>query len=60
MSTDNPMPLQHLHYFLGKQHEQNEKRVWMVIALTASMMVGEIVAGTGGLARHMERTVDTM
>lgn len=45
MSNDNPMPLRHLHYFLSGQHEQNEKRVWIVITLTASMMVGEIVAG---------------
>ncbi|MGH8443179.1 MAG: CDF family Co(II)/Ni(II) efflux transporter DmeF [Burkholderiales bacterium] len=45
MSTDNPLPLRHLHYFLSPQHGQNEKRVWMVIALTASMMTGEIVAG---------------
>ncbi len=34
MSTDNPQPLRHLHYFLSKQHEQNERRVWMVIALS--------------------------
>lgn len=45
MNTDNSMPLRHLHYFLSQQHERNEKRVWLVIALTASMMVGEIVAG---------------
>lgn len=45
MSTDNPLPLRHLHYFLSEQHAQNERRVWMVIALTAGMMVGEIVAG---------------
>ncbi len=45
MSAGDPMPLRHLHYFLSQQHEQNEKRVWMVIALTASMMTAEIVAG---------------
>lgn len=38
-------PLQHEHVFLGADHARNEKRVWMVIALTASMMVIEIVAG---------------
>ena len=45
MNTDHSTPLRHLHYFLGQQHERNEKRVWWVVALTASMMVGEIVAG---------------
>ncbi|MBA2592211.1 MAG: CDF family Co(II)/Ni(II) efflux transporter DmeF [Gammaproteobacteria bacterium] len=45
MSVQNPSPTRHLHYFLGQQHEHNEKRVWAVVALTASMMVGEIVAG---------------
>lgn len=36
----------HTHDFLGKNHARNERRVWLVIALTAVMMVGEIVAGT--------------
>lgn len=45
MSTDKPAPTHHLHYFLGEHHARNERRVWWVIALTASMMVGEIVAG---------------
>ncbi len=36
----------HGHVFLGEQHAQNERRTWIVVALTASMMVGEIVAGT--------------
>ncbi|KVK54834.1 cation transporter [Agrobacterium deltaense] len=35
----------HDHVFLGQNHERNERRVWMVIALTAAMMVAEIVAG---------------
>ncbi|MFK0204134.1 CDF family Co(II)/Ni(II) efflux transporter DmeF [Agrobacterium sp. NPDC090283] len=35
----------HDHVFLGRNHERNERRVWMVIALTAAMMVAEIVAG---------------
>ncbi|MDH0113022.1 CDF family Co(II)/Ni(II) efflux transporter DmeF [Agrobacterium pusense] len=35
----------HDHVFLGRNHERNEKRVWMVIALTTVMMVAEIVAG---------------
>lgn len=36
----------HEHVFLGEHHERNERRTWFVIALTASMMVVEIVAGT--------------
>src|SRR4051812_17110348 len=35
----------HDHVFLGQQHAQNERRTWFVVALTAIMMVGEIVAG---------------
>ena len=38
--------LQHEHVFLGDDHERNERRTWFVIALTATMMVIEIVAGT--------------
>jgi cation diffusion facilitator family transporter len=33
------------HVFLGKGHEQNERRTWMVIALCSFMMVAEIVGG---------------
>jgi cation diffusion facilitator family transporter len=36
----------HDHVFLGPQHARNERRTWFVVALTAIMMVGEIVAGT--------------
>ncbi len=32
--------------FLGARHDQNAKRVWTVVGLTAVMMVGEIVGGT--------------
>jgi cation diffusion facilitator family transporter len=35
----------HDHVFLGAQHAHNERRTWLVVALTAVMMVGEIVAG---------------
>jgi cation diffusion facilitator family transporter len=35
----------HDHVFLGAQHAHNERRTWFVVALTAAMMVGEIVAG---------------
>lgn len=36
----------HDHNFLGRDHRRNEYRVWLVIAVTASMMAVEIVAGT--------------
>lgn len=36
----------HAHVFLGDNHERNERRTWIVIALTATMMVAEIAAGT--------------
>ncbi|CUI48786.1 CDF family Co(II)/Ni(II) efflux transporter DmeF [Achromobacter dolens] len=35
----------HDHVFLGQAHRRNERQVWWVIALTASMMVVEIIAG---------------
>ena len=35
----------HEHVFLGADHARNERRTWVVIALTAAMMVGEIIAG---------------
>lgn len=35
----------HDHVFLGGNHERNERRTWLVIAITATMMVVEIVAG---------------
>jgi cation diffusion facilitator family transporter len=36
----------HEHVFLGEGHGRNEKRTWLVIALTATMMVVEIIAGS--------------
>jgi cation diffusion facilitator family transporter len=35
----------HHHIFLGADHVRNEWRTWIVVTLTAVMMVGEIVAG---------------
>lgn len=32
--------------FLGEHHDRNERRTWIVVAVTAAMMVGEIVGGT--------------
>ncbi|CAN7195749.1 CDF family Co(II)/Ni(II) efflux transporter DmeF [Rhizobium sp. LjRoot98] len=42
MPTEN---LVHEHVFLGAGHRRNERRVWLVIALTATMMAAEIIAG---------------
>lgn len=36
---------QHNHVFLGAQHASNERRTWLVVALTTAMMVAEIVGG---------------
>ena len=35
----------HDHNFLGARHDRHERRTWFVVALTATMMVGEIVVG---------------
>lgn len=35
----------HEHIYLGDDHDRNERRTWIVIAITAAMMVVEIVAG---------------
>lgn len=37
--------LKHPHLFLGASHARNERRTWIVVGLTALMMVIEIVAG---------------
>jgi cation diffusion facilitator family transporter len=36
----------HNHAFLGAHHSAHERRTWSVVALTAFMMVAEIVGGT--------------
>ena len=46
MTTNSPQTPGHDHFFLGGDHQRNERKVWLVIALTASMMLVEIVAGT--------------
>ncbi|HZQ02087.1 MAG TPA: CDF family Co(II)/Ni(II) efflux transporter DmeF [Reyranella sp.] len=35
----------HEHVFLGHAHDRNERRTWLVVGLTAAMMVGEIAGG---------------
>lgn len=44
--------LAHEHVFLGASHDENARRTRWVVALTAAMMVAEIVAGylTGSMA----------
>ncbi len=37
---------QHRHVFLGAAHDKHERQTWIVVGLTAAMMVAEIVAGT--------------
>ncbi len=46
MHSHSTGPWTHDHVFLGHQHARNERRTWFVVALTAVMMVGEILAGT--------------
>jgi cation diffusion facilitator family transporter len=36
----------HEHVFLGARHDRNERRTWLVVGLTAAMMMGEIAGGT--------------
>jgi cation diffusion facilitator family transporter len=36
----------HDHVFLGATHDRNERRTWLVVGLTAVMMVAEIAGGT--------------
>lgn len=46
MHTHSIEPWQHSHMFLGARHDRHERRTWFVVALTAAMMVAEIVGGT--------------
>jgi len=39
-------PWTHNHSFLGEHHTTHERRTWSVVALTAAMMVAEIVGGS--------------
>ncbi len=46
MHTHSIEPWQHGHTFLGAKHDRHEFRTWCVVAITAAMMVAEIVGGT--------------
>jgi cation diffusion facilitator family transporter len=37
---------QHRHVFLGAGHDKHERQTWIVVGLTAAMMVAEIIAGS--------------
>ena len=52
METHSLDRWQHAHEFLHEHHARNERKTWLVIALTFAMMVGEIAGGTyfGSLA----------
>jgi cation diffusion facilitator family transporter len=45
MHTRSIDPFQHRHFYLGDNHARHERRTWLVVALTAAMMVVEIVGG---------------
>ena len=45
MHTHDPGPWTHEHLFLGERHARNERRTWLVVGLTAAMMVAEIAGG---------------
>lgn len=46
MHTHSIEDWRHSHVFLGADHKGNERRVWLVVVLTAVTMVAEIVGGT--------------
>ena len=46
MHSHSIEPWTHEHVFLGGQHARNERRTWLVVALTTAMMCGEITGGT--------------
>jgi Co/Zn/Cd efflux system component len=35
----------HSHAFLGSKHGENERKTWLVVLLTATMMIVEIIGG---------------
>jgi cation diffusion facilitator family transporter len=45
MHTQSVDAWRHDHHFLGAQHDRNERRTWLVVGLTAAMMVVEIAGG---------------
>ena len=52
LNEANLAELQHDHVFLGSSHDEHARRTMWVVALTATFMIGEIIAGylTGSMA----------
>lgn len=46
MTSETRLQSPHEHIFLGDDHARNERRTWLVIVITATMMVIEIAAGS--------------
>ena len=46
MHSHSVEPWQHSHVFLGARHDRHERRTWAVVAITATMMLAEIIGGT--------------
>ena len=46
MHSHSIRAFEHGHVFLGEKHQIHERRTWFVVALTAVMMVAEIIGGT--------------
>jgi Co/Zn/Cd efflux system component len=59
MHTQSIEKWRHDHVFLGADHTRNERRTWAVIALTASMMVAEIVAEPSSARWRFSPTAST-
>ncbi len=45
MTHPHSFQVPHDHYYLSEHHHLHERRTWMVIGLTVSMMIVEIVSG---------------
>ena len=45
MDVNSAVPAKQSHIFLGTRHEENERKTRFVIALTAAMMLAEIIGG---------------
>jgi cation diffusion facilitator family transporter len=46
MHSHSIAPWTHGHAFLGARHDEHERRTWWVVALTAAMMLVEIIGGS--------------
>ena len=46
MHSHSLEPWRHPHVYLGAKHDRHERRTWLVVGLTATMMVAEIIGGS--------------